>query len=460
MSAEQRASADRGLGLRGRVTLSFAAGAALVSLVLALSVFTISRGYLLAQRERSAVLFAEADADFIARSLTIAGVGPDQALEALDPSADTVLLLRWRGTWASSDPVVPAQDPSPLLTEALADGGTATESTTLDGIPYLISGVPIDDGVLYEFTPVVELQNTIQVLRVVLLTCGLAATIGGATLGLWASRRVLRPLRPLATTAARIAGGKLDSRLPEEADADLRPILSSFNTMVDSLQHRIERERRFVGDVTHELRTPLTTLVTSVEVLGKHAGEMSERSRTALRLVDTELVHLRGMVEDLLALARAEAGLHHDDVGPVEVRELLEHVVGDRAADLLHADGSGLIRGHKLALVRAFTNLVENADRHGLGVSAITLRTVDDTIVVDIDDDGPGVAESERDRIFERFATGRAARGSTTSNGLGLALVAETIAAHGGSVACVSGPRGGARFHVVLPRADDDEQDR
>ncbi|WP_052021715.1 sensor histidine kinase [Actinokineospora spheciospongiae] len=442
---------SRAPGLRGRVMLSFAAGAAIVSLVLTVSVFTISRGYLLGQRERSAQRLADADADFVASRLAVPGMTPAAALSAVDPPADTILLLDWRGGWTSSDPAVPARAPSEHLAESPREGAP-TRPTTIRNQPYLVTAMPLDGGTLYEFAPIVELRDTLRVLRTVLVISGLAATLGGALLGLWASGRVLRPLRSLAGTAASIAGGNLDSRLPEQGDRDLRPILSSFNTMVDSLQRRIERERRFVGDVTHELRTPLTTLVTSVGLLGKHAEEMPERPRTALRLVEGELAHLRGMVEDLLTLARTEAGLHHDDEAPVSTRDLLAHVLGERAAPVLDADGDGRVRGHKLALIRAFTNLVDNAEQHGGGVTGVELSTSADSVVVAVDDAGPGVPEGERERIFERFATGRAARGSTSGNGLGLALVAEAVRANGGTVECVTAPGGGARFVVRLPR--------
>jgi signal transduction histidine kinase len=110
--------------------------------------------------------------------------------------------------------------------------------------------------------------------------------------------------------------------------------------------------------------------------------------------------------------------------------------------------------GRRLALVRAVTNLLDNADRHGGGVVGLRLRATDRAAVIDVDDAGPGVPVEERERVFARFATGRGARGSSAGTGLGLALVAETVAAHGGSVVCCGGPTGGARFTVTLPREE------
>ncbi len=450
----------RGLGLRGRVMLTFAVGAALVSLLLAVSVFTVSRGYLLEQRERSAHRLTSADADFVESRLAVPGSTPQEALTAVDPPADTILLLFTGGAWVTAQERPATTRPSEEQISAVRAGAPNLLQVTVDGKPYLSMGVELDNSDLYfEYAPVVELRSTIQLLGTVLAVCAVAATAGAALLGLWASRRVLLPLRPLAGTASSIAAGNLDSRLPEDGDPDLGSIVTSFNTMVDSLQERIERERRFVGDVTHELRTPLTTLVTSVEVMRQHADELPERPRRALLLVGTELDHLRGMLDDLLALASAEAGLHHDDEEPFALAELLRHALAGHSGGVLRAGAEGRIRGHKLALLRAFSNLVDNADRHGGGVTAVHLREAGDRVLVDVDDRGPGIPAAERDRVFQRFATARGARGSSAGTGLGLALVAETVAAHRGTVTCVEGPGGGARFTVVLPLHTDDDPD-
>jgi signal transduction histidine kinase len=143
-----------------------------------------------------------------------------------------------------------------------------------------------------------------------LVACGIAATIAAALVGLWASRRLLRPLRQLADTAVRVADGHLDTRVPTAQDLELAMIGESVNRMGDSLQGRIEHERRFFGDVSHELRTPLTTLVTAVGVLRRHRDALPTRAGQAFDLVDTEVTHLRRLPDHLLALARAEAGLH------------------------------------------------------------------------------------------------------------------------------------------------------
>ncbi|MFR9749610.1 ATP-binding protein [Nocardia sp. 004] len=344
--------------LRGRVTAAFAAIAALMSSVLVVSVFVISRGYLETQRQRAST----------------------------EPSAD--------------------------------------------------------------------LDANLELLRNVLIGCAVVVTLIGAAIGWWASRRVLTPLHQLARTAARIASGDLDLRLSTTSDQDLAVTVESFNTMVDSLQRRIEREHRLFGDVSHELRTPLTTLMASVDVLNRHRDELPERSQRALGLVTAEVDHLRKLLDDLLALARVEAGMHNGDVEPLSVRDLLTHTLADRRypAELLRVEQDVTVRGRKLELERAVVNLLHNADRHGGGVVEVGVHGDNGEAVITVDDAGPGVPLADRARIFERFATARSGRRSPTGTGIGLALVAETVATHRGRVECTERPGGGARFVMRLPR--------
>lgn len=302
-----------------------------------------------------------------------------------------------------------------------------------------------------------DLNADLDLLRNVLLGCAGVVTLIGAAVGWWASRRVLTPLHQLAGTAARIASGDLGQRLPGTGDQDLAITVESFNTMVDSLQRRIEREHRLFGDVSHELRTPLTTLMASVDVLNRHRGDLPERSQRALGLVTAEVDHLRKLLDDLLALARVEAGMHHGDAEPLSVRDLLVHTLADRRypGELLTVRQDVTVRGRKVELERAVANVLHNADRHGGGVVAVTVDRDGTDAVLTVDDAGPGVPPADRDRIFERFATARSGRRSTEGTGIGLALVAETVATHGGRVHCTERPGGGARFVVRLPRLGD-----
>jgi signal transduction histidine kinase len=325
--------------------------------------------------------------------------------------------------------------------------------------PHLVVGVPVASQSIafYEISPLVELQESLRTLSGVLGAGGLVATAAGAAFafGVWASRRTVQPLERVAEAATRIGGGELATRLPPTDDPDLVGIVAGFNSMVDALAARIERDNRFVADVSHELRSPLTSLVTTVEVLATRREEISPRGREALTLVEAELARFRVMLDDLLELARLDgaAPIEGADVNLATlVREVLART--GRPADLLQADGddSGIVHGDKPGLERAVRNLLDNADRHGGGPVAVTVRSREAVALICVDDAGPGVPPEDRERIFERFARGQgAARRSQAGAGLGLAIVAETAARHGGAAWCAESPSGGARFCLSLP---------
>nr|WP_269205110.1 HAMP domain-containing sensor histidine kinase [Motilibacter aurantiacus] len=326
------------------------------------------------------------------------------------------------------------------------------------GTPSLLVAIPVPavEAVVYEVSPLAELQTTLRTLAVVLGAGAAAATLLAAVLGLRASRAVLRPLDPMAGTAAAIASGELSRRLPRTDDPDLATIVGSFNSMVDALQQRIERDTRFAADVSHELRSPLTTLVGSVDVLGTYRDQLPARSVRALDLVTAELDRLRRLLEDLIELSRADPEAVRKAARPLDLHELAAAALTDtgHTAALLHPDaGPHVVEGDPRALRGVVTNLLHNAEHHGGGVAAVLLEKTYDRVVLTVDDDGPGVPVPDRERVFERFATLGGARGSASSTGLGLALVRETVEAHGGAVWCAGRPEGGARFVVSLPAA-------
>ena len=151
----------------------------------------------------------------------------------------------------------------------------------------------------YEVAPLTELDGILRLLSGILLGGALLATAAGAGLGAWASRSVVTPLNRVATTAAAIAGGQLGSRLPATLDPELATIVASFNSMVDTLQQRIERDARLAADVSHELRSPLTTLVGSVDLLNARREDLHPRSRRALDLVTADLDRFRRLLDRL-----------------------------------------------------------------------------------------------------------------------------------------------------------------
>jgi two-component system sensor histidine kinase MtrB len=440
--------------LRGRIALSFALGALLLSTSLATFTFLVARGYLLDQRQRTAIRQTYLDGTFLRTRLATPGSAVAGVLATANPPRDGAFVVRRDGKWYSTTlgvdpPTVPA-----ALQQQVQAGRPGYVLTTVNQVPALVVGLPLSSSTqFYRVAPLTELDDTLRTLSTVLAVGAGLATAAGAILGGWASGKVTRPLNLVAATAAQIAGGHLDTRLPNNTDPDLAIIVGSFNTMVDSLQQRVERDARFAADVGHELRSPLTTLVASVELLGRHRDELSPRAVQAIDLVAGDLTRLQHLLDNLLHLAKADAGLDLTDATPVPLHDLLHHTLvrGGHPADLLHGDRTGEVRGDKFLLERAFANLIDNADRHGGGLRAVTIQRQAGKLLVLVDDDGPGVPLEDRERIFDRFATSRSARRSSSGTGLGLALAAQTLAAHHGALWCTDGPGQGARFVASLP---------
>ena len=450
--------------LRRRVAVTFALGGLLLCAAFAAAAYSLTRQDLIDQRERAALRRAYQDARLLRDQLATTGTSPADALAALPVSGATAVVVHHRGRWYSSSLDVGSSAVPEALRRATAPGpgpGRVAHLTTrVAGQPRLVVGVPVAavDAVLYEVVPLNELRTGLRSLASVLAVGTLAATGLAALVGAQLARQVLRPLRPLSWTAGAIAAGDLDSRLPSTRDPDLATMVGSFNSMVDALQQRIERDARFAGDVSHELRSPLTTLVASAQLLDARRSELSPRSQQVLDLLLQDLGRFQRLLEDLLELARRDAGTPLE-TAPVELDVLVQHVLSasGRSPDLLavqpDAAGTLTVPGDKLRLERAVSNLLDNADRHGRGVRRVQVRREGAAVVLVVEDEGPGVAPEHRERVFERFATASGPRGSSPGTGLGLALVRETALAHGGAVSCGATPQGGARFVLALPAA-------
>jgi two-component system, OmpR family, sensor kinase len=308
-----------------------------------------------------------------------------------------------------------------------------------------------------------ELEATVG--RIELLLIG--ATIGGAALALlgagWLAGRALRPVSELTATANAIAQtGDRRRRLPVPARRDeLGELAMTLDAMLDSLdaartttEKTLEGQREFLADASHELRTPLTSVITNLEMLEESDDpETTETAAAALRSAR----RMRGLVADLLALARADAsdGRRHVPVvlGEVvvdavaEVEDLL--VDHDLVTDVVAVT----VSGDRDDLQRVVRNLLENAARHtpsGTSVH-VTVGLRGGQAQLSVEDDGPGLAAGVRGRAFERFVRSGTSRGA--SSGLGLSIVRATAQAHGGWVELRSPARAGrgVRVDVRLP---------
>jgi signal transduction histidine kinase len=456
------------LGLRTRLTLTFALGAAMLSAVLSIVAFGLTRENLLTQREDAAVSQAVANAERVANRLgdTATATNVAQVLSALPTPEGAQPVLLYQGDWYARNPVQFGRDDlPPALEEAVSQEDAARMRIEFRGDPYLVIGVPVAaiGSEYFEGVSLVDLRDTLEGLAISLLGASIITTIAGGLLGFWASRRVFSPLLDVGVAAEAIAGGRLDTRLPVGNDPDLDLIAAPFNEMAQALESRLERDARFASEVSHELRSPLMTLSATVEVLENSREEMPDRAQTALVLLSADVDRLQQLVEDLLEISRFDVGaikLHLEEVLAVEMVIQAVSVLGGGGVPVRYEPevSDVVVRVDKRRFGRVIANLLDNADKYAGGATSVTLVVVDDKLQIAVEDRGSGVAEDDRPIIFDRFSRGIESGNRSTDSGvgLGLALVDEHVRLHGGSVWVEDRLDGepGARFVVELPIVD------
>jgi signal transduction histidine kinase len=449
----------RTLRLRTRVTLFFAFIALLAGIVLIGVTYGFARNNLINERTTTAKTQAFKNANDVRDVMTNDPVEIGDFIENdLRTEADGfAVLASSQEDEVRSDLTHPLTEFPRRLVDTVWAGRSAVEFASINGDEFITVGVAIaeHDTGYFEAFPLRSTENTLTSILTA-LTLGAAGTLLLATLfGLATSRRLLRPLSQVADAAEDIASGGLDTRLAPESDPDLDRLAGSFNEMADAVQTRIEREARFASDVSHELRSPITALAAAVEVLDARRDDIPERTQQALDIVVSQIRRFDDMVMDLLELSRLDAGSHDLNVERLDIVELTGRIAArynaaDVPIDVARRVGRE-VSIDKVRYERILGNLLDNAHNHGDGPTRIELFQVEpNRLRLAVEDNGPGVAQGERGRIFERFARGSAAR-SRVGTGLGLALVAEHSAAMGGRAWVEDCVGGGARFVVELP---------
>ena len=289
-----------------------------------------------------------------------------------------------------------------------------------------------------------------------LLYMGIAGLVVTA-LGTWlAAGGVLSPLRRLRRVTAQIAADEdLSHTVPQKGPREIKSVATSFNAMLARLsrsaadrERALAATRRFAADAGHELRTPLTAVQATLSSLARHP-ELDAERRTAMATdAMSEQRRLVDLLDGLQALARgdAEPGSDSDvDLGEVVAESVAREGGGEVDADLPEAPV--VVRGWDAGLRVLTGNLIRNAVVHGGHVHVELVDGATPTLTVD--DDGPGIPEEDRARIFEPFT--RLDVGERPGSGLGLALVAQQARHHGADVSVAESPQGGARFVVTFP---------
>jgi two-component system sensor histidine kinase MprB len=314
-----------------------------------------------------------------------------------------------------------------LLVSALSHGGAVIVASDLRGTDHALARI-----------------------RFWIFLIGGIGVAAAAALAAFVAAAALRPIQRLTAAAENVAAtGDLSERVAVASSDELGRLASRFNGMLAALEESVGRQRRLVADASHELRTPLTAARTNVDLLRE--GKLPEdEQRRALDEASVELDALTTLVSDLVELARGEERkLRVEDV---QLDELVEGVV-ERAktrapnATFVTSLTPTNVRIDPVLLERAVSNLLDNAVKYSPEGAPIEVIVRDGEVIVA--DHGPGVADEDLPRIFDRFYRAAASR-SKPGAGLGLAIVREAAEAHGGKATVESSPKG-ARFTLTLP---------
>jgi heavy metal sensor kinase len=276
------------------------------------------------------------------------------------------------------------------------------------------------------------------------------------------ARRLLGPLARMAEDARLITAKQLYERLPAETSStELDQLREAFNDTLARLERSFEQLRRFSADASHELRTPLTAL-RSVGEVGLRGARTVEEYREVVGSMLEEVARLSRLADELLTLARWEAGEAKLRSEPVDLsalaREVVDHlsVLAEERRQPLEAGANGPVpvQGDRLALRQALVNLVDNAIKYSPEGTRVFVEagTTAGHAFVAVTDQGPGIAPEHRERVFERFYRVDKSRSRELGGtGLGLSLVKWTAEAHGGRVELESAEGQGCLFRIVLP---------
>jgi signal transduction histidine kinase len=291
----------------------------------------------------------------------------------------------------------------------------------------------------------------------ILLACGapvIVAVVAAATY--WLVRRSLQSVDAIRVRVAEISTSDLAERVPVPASHDeIAALAVTMNEMLSRIEAGHRAQQRFLGDASHELRSPLTTIISGLEVAEAHPDLLDAELAVNTLLPEAHRMHT--LIEDLLLLARAdEQSLirHKGEVALDDLAEAEAARVRREARCEIHTDIQPVrFTGDSVAMSRVVRNLVDNSVRHAVSCVTIEVSSHQGTAVLTVSDDGPGIAAAERSRVFERFVRLDADRARSGGGaGLGLAIVAEVVAAHGGTVTVDDRPGGGARMIVALPQ--------
>jgi two-component system sensor histidine kinase MprB len=373
--------------------------------------------------------------------------GAEAVAQVVTPSGDVL------DTVGLDDTTLPAEPA--LAFQASGSDEPVLSDVEVEGSSLRMIVAPLDQGgVLQLARSLEEVDDSLQTLALVMGLIALCGVAVAAGLGIVVSEVALRPVRKLTEASEDVARTEdLTRRIDVSGDDELARLGTAFNGMLAALEVSVGAQRRLVADASHELRTPITSLRTNIETLHRRPDmDHADRDRLLADL-ESELVELGRLVDDIVDLARQGSEPTAD---PVDVR--LDEVVAavaerarrrtEEGVELRTALEPSVVRGSPERLDRAVGNLIDNAVKWTPAGGTIDVAVRDGRVTVA--DSGPGIDPADREHVFERFWRAPAARGMPGS-GLGLAIAEQVATAHGGTVSVGDSPTGGALFRLELP---------
>jgi len=434
-------------GIRARVTATAVAVVGVASVLAAFAMVAFVGRSLTAQAADQATVRAQQIADD--------GVRDGGSIVVGDPEEQFVQVLRGSTVVASSANVagLPAlaipgpEDAVGVRVPTVAGPFIAASAVAVgvDGPRTVVVGLNVDD---------VDDARHVVALALLVGVPELLAVVGLVT---WRMvGRTLRPVEDMREEVERISSTELDRRVPTPSrDDEVGRLARTMNLMLDRLERGQERQRRFISDASHELRSPVAAIRQHGEVAVQHPDTTNLEELAGVVL--EEDARLQGLVDDLLLLARLDEHVRPARFDEVDLDDVvLAEASRLRGATSLIDDTRGVsparILGRRADLERIVRNLTDNALHHARERISLAVGTSDRHVTLTVDDDGPGIASADRERVLERFVRLDGARGRATGgSGLGLSIVREVALAHGGAVLLGRSPQGGLRAEVRFP---------
>jgi two-component system, OmpR family, sensor histidine kinase MtrB len=447
-------------GLRARLFAVFVALVVLTAAGVAGAMYEQARNEILQRSQDAAVasLLSDLQAQLPLRTLPPTDTQLLTLAGALSNRTDTAAATygdRWLGDLQREQ--VPAE-----LREAVDRGRVAWQRIENGGSPTLITGTRVGGTNLavYSARSLFAEERSIAGMATRAWLVGGVALAMAVLLALLAAEGVLGPVRELRRAATRLGAGDLTARLTVRGTDELAGVSATFNDTAQALQHhvgelrRMEAEaRRFVADVSHELRTPLAAMTAVTDVLDEEAASLPPDAAQAARLVSQETKNLTRLVTDLIEITRFDSGratllMDEVDVAAAVTSTLSNRGWLDQVETTLPEGITARLDPRRLDVIVA--NLVGNALTHGAAPVRVTLTADEQTLTIQVTDEGPGLPPEVLPHVFSRFYKADTARTRSPGSGLGLAIARENAHLHGGTLTASNAT--GAVFTLTLPR--------